>query len=286
MKMLERMKADLRLRNLRPRTQRNYLGCVRIFGEHFDRPPSEMGEAEVREFLLYLQSVKQYRPSTLVTYIAALKFFFNDTLKRPEVMGSFPALKSPRRLPTVLSKNEVEKILWSVQSIKYRAVLMATYGAGLRISEACALHIADIDSQRMLIRVREGKGGHERYAMLAETLLEVFREYYRQYRPSGPYLFAGVGGEDAISASSVRQVLKAAVSACGIAKRVTPHVFRHSFATHLLESGIDTRSIQKLLGHRSIKTTEQYTQVSNAHIASVTSPLDLLGTQEAPEHQH
>jgi site-specific recombinase XerD len=158
---------------------------------------------------------------------------------------------------------------------------MTTYGAGLRISEACRLRVADIDSKRMLIHIRDGKGGKQRYTMLCHRLLEVLRAYFKQMRPSGEFLFPGQKPGSHLAVSSVRKVLHLAIKDCGIEKRVTPHVLRHSFATHLLDTGTDIRTIQVLLGHNSIQTTQVYTQVSPQHIGRVESPLDLLGTRKA-----
>lgn len=275
-----RMEADLKLRNLRPSTQETYLRCVRRFAAHFMRSPAEMGADEVRAFLLHLRVVQELSASTQKCYIAALKFLYTVTLGRPEAVRALCSPRVPEKLPVVLDGSEVEQLLSAVYSVKYRAILMTNYGAGLRIGETCALHVDDIQSKRMLIRIREGKGGRERYAMLSKRLLEVLREYFRKVRPAGPYLFPGRQPDKPIRPDSVRRVLKKVVEQCGITKPVTPHVLRHSFATHLLESGTDIRTIQVLLGHRSICTTQRYAQVSARHICRTTSPLDLLGTKE------
>jgi len=275
------MEADLRLRNLRPSTQANYLRYVQNFVAYYRRSPEEMGWEEVRGFLLHLRDEKHLSPSTQKVCAAALKFLYTVTLNRPEAVKSFCIPKVPQKLPEVLSGSEVEALLGAVQSIKYRALIMTTYGAGLRIGEACRLHVEDVESKRMLLRVREGKGGHERYVMLSERLLAVLREYWRQSRPKGPYLFPGSRSGKPLSPESVRRVLRKAVKQCGFTKPVTPHTLRHCFATHLLESDTDIRTIQVLLGHRSIATTTRYTQVSSRHISRTTSPLDVLGTDKA-----
>jgi len=280
-KLRDRMEADLRLRNLRPGTQANYLGNARAFAAYHRRSPAEMGWEEVRSFLLHLREVKGLSPSTQKVYVAALKFLYTVTLDRPEVVRPFFMPKVPQNLPEILSGSEVEALLGAVRDLKYRAVLMTTYGAGLRISEACGLHIEDIDSKRMLIRVQKGKGGRQRYTILGERLLTVLRTYYKHDRPGGPYLFPGGRENTPLSPDSVREVLRKAAKAAGLSKRVTPHILRHSFATHLLESGADIRVIQVLLGHRSIQTTTGYAQVSTRHIARTQSPLDLLGTDKA-----
>jgi site-specific recombinase XerD len=275
------MEADLRLRNLRPATQRNYLRFAQNFAVYHRRSPAEMGWEQVRSFLLHLREDKGLSPSTQKVYVAALKFLYTVTLNRPEVVRPFFMPKIPQHVPEILSGKEVEALFRAVEDLKYRAVLMTTYGAGLRISEACGLRIQDIDSKRMLIRVHEGKGGRQRYTILGERLLTVLRTYYKHERPKGPYLFPGARKNTALSPDSVREVLRKAVKQAGLTKRVTPHILRHSFATHLLEAGTDIRVIQVLLGHRSIRTTSGYAQVSTRHIARTQSPLDLLGTEKA-----
>ncbi len=274
----ERMEADLKLRNLRPSTQASYLRCARLLAKHYMRSPAELSEEEVRGFLLYLQDERQAKPSTLKVYIAAFKFLYNVTLQRPEVVAHLRGPKIPRKVPEILSGSEVEALFAEVFSVKYRAVLMTTYGAGLRISEVCRLRTHDIDSDRMLIHVREGKGGDSRYAMLSQRLLVVLRAYWKEIRPAGPYLFPGRRADRPITRKTISGVLARAAARCGLDKRVTPHILRHSFATHLLESGTDIRTIQVLLGHRSITSTQLYAQVSPGRISRTRSPLDLLGT--------
>jgi site-specific recombinase XerD len=272
------METDLKLRNLRPATQESYLRCAKALAKFHRRSPTDLGGDEVKAFLLHLRDVRKLSPSTLKVHVAALKFLYEVTLQRPEVVRSIPSPRVPEKLPQILSGTEVEALLGAVSSVKYRALLMTTYGAGLRIGETCRLKSADIDSKRMVIRVQEGKGGRDRYAMLSPRLLQVLREYYRQVHPEPPYLFQGQQPGEPIQADSVRSVLKEVVRECGITKPVTPHILRHSFATHLLESGTDIRTIQVLLGHRSLRTTQRYAQVSTGLISRTASPLDLLGT--------
>lgn len=278
-KLRDRMAADLRLRNLRPSTRESYLGCVRKFAGYHMRSPAEMGEKEVRDFLVHLRDDKHLVPSTTKVYVAALKFFYSNTLRRPEVVRSWLQPRVAKKLPVVLSREEVEALLNGVASIKYRAVLMTAYGSGLRIGEVCRLQIKDVDSSRMLLHVRDGKGGRDRYALLSPRLLEALRTYWRAERPAGPYLFPGQKAGTAVSPEAVRKVQRKAAKECGIKKRATPHVLRHCFATHLLDAGTDIRTIQALLGHRSIRTTQLYTQVSPEHISRVESPLDTLETE-------
>lgn len=274
----ERMETDLKLRNLSLTTQEGYLNCARAFAKFHMRPPADLGEEDVRTFLLYLRDERKVSPSTQKVYTCALRFLYEVTLQRPDVVASIPSPRVHAKLPQILSGTEVEALLAAVDGQKYRALMMTTYSAGLRIREACRLKAEDIDSKRMVIRIQEGKGGRDRYTMLSPRLLQVLREYYRQVRPQIPYLFPGQRGNRPINVDSVRAVLKAAVAASGITKPVTPHLLRHSFATHLLEAGTDIRTIQMLLGHNSIQTTQRYAQVSTAHISRTPSPLDLLGT--------
>lgn len=273
----ERMAADLRLRGLTENTQKTYLTCVRQFAAHFRRSPAELGEAEIRAFLDHLTRERKASAATRCVYVGALHFLYRVTLGRPHVVSKIPYPRRRESLPDILSPGEVERLLASVRSVKQRAILMAAYGAGLRVSEICSLRTADIDSRRMLIHVRAGKGGKDRYAMLSERLLATLREYWRLARPAGLYLFPGTNPGKPLSTKAVSQMVRQAVARAGIEKKhVTPHVLRHCFATHLLEAGADIRVIQALLGHRSIRTTVRYTLVSRRHLRAVPSPLDTL----------
>ena len=277
----ERMEADLELKGFARSTRKDYLLRARHFVAYHGRSPEQLGETEVREFLLHLVQERGVRATTHRMYVAALKFLFIVTLRRPEAVAAIPWPKIPRTLPDILSGEEVERLMSVVRSLKYRALLMTAYGAGLRISEACTLEVGDIDSKRMIIHVREGKRGKDRYVMLSPKLLDTLRLYWRQSRPKGRYLFPGVFPTAPITPSAVQKVLKKAVAAARLTKRVTFHSLRHGFATHLLEAGEDIRTIQKLLGHSSIQTTARYTNVSRRHIARTRSPLDMLGTPAA-----
>jgi integrase/recombinase XerD len=276
----DRMKQDLRLKCYRPRTQVLYLGYAKKFVAHFMKPPTELGREEVRTYQLYLSDERKLQAGTIKGHLGAIRFLYTFTLGRPEVVAGILWPRQSYKLPDILACTEVEAVFANVESLEHRAILMATYGAGLRITEACRLGIADLDSKRGLIHVREGKRGRERYVMLPQRLLGVLREYWRQARPPGPALFPGKGRTGAITPRAVRAALANAVAKAGLTKRVTPHTMRHSFATHLLEGGTDLRTIQVLLGHASIRTTTHYTQVSSKTIASTTSPLDRLGKPE------
>jgi site-specific recombinase XerD len=276
----DKMIEDLKLRCYRRRTIESYVGCARRFVAHFMKPPTQVGAPEVRQFMLHLNQERKLQPSTQRTYLGAIAFLFEVTLGRPEVVAHMPWPRDrQRKLPDILSLGEVEKLLDAMPSLKHRAILMTAYGAGLRISEACSLQVGDIDSERGLLHVRDGKGGHDRCVMLAQRLLLTLREYWRVARPPGQYLFPG-RGRDFITDSAVRQGLHKAMAKASLRKRVTPHGLRHAFATHLLEAGEDIRVIQALLGHSSIRTTARYTHVSAEHVGRTRSPLDRLGTRK------
>jgi site-specific recombinase XerD len=278
----DKMLADMRLRNFAENTRQTYLQQARDFAAHFRRSPAEMGEQEIRDFLLHLTQDKHISPATHHVYVGALKFLYRVTLGRPEEVERIPWPKVPRKLPDILSRGEVEQLLNSVRSIKYQAILMIAYGAGLRVSEICSLKLTDIDSERMLIHVC-GKGRKDRYVRLSHRLLAVLRAYWRKARPQGPYLFPGPNPERPLTRAAVHRVLKAIEARCGLAKRVTMHRLRHAYATHLLELGVDLLSIQHLLGHSSLRTTLRYLHMSGQHLGSVVSPLDRLGTRRRPE---
>src|SRR5438874_1558311 len=259
----ERMAVDLRLRGLSPVTQRMYLRCAERFVAYYQRSPKALGESEIRAFLDYLVQEKRVSRSTHGVYVAAVHFLYRVTLDRPWVVRRIPFPRREReRLPEVLSQAEIERLLRAVRRPKHRAMLMVAYGAGLRVSELCALLPTDIDSQRMLIRVRAGKGGKDRYVMLSPRLLATLREYWRLRPPRGPYLFPSPRPGKPLSRMAVFHVVRRAGRRAGLRRRVNPHMLRHCFATHLLEAGTDIRVIQVLLGHRSLRTTARYVLVS------------------------
>lgn len=274
----DRMAADLRLRGYSEKTCIASLGCVRAFARRFHRSPAVLGEAEVRTYLTYLVDERRVRPATHVVHTAALRFFYRITLRQPEMADRVPRPRVPQTLPVVLSVEEVARVLDAVQVPKYRALFLVCYGAGLRISEACALQITDIDPTRMLIRVRQGKGGQERYVPLSPRLHRALRAYWRQARPRGPFLFPGSKPGQPISRDAAQRTLRLVSHQSGLGKPVSPHTLRHCFATHLLEAGAELRTIQHLLGHRSIRSTVRYTFVSRKVLDRISSPLDdLLG---------
>jgi integrase/recombinase XerD len=277
-KLSDQMTEDLQLRDYARRTCKAYVDCARAFVAYHRKPPQQMGELEIRQFLMHLLETRKAGPATRKMHVAGIKFLYEVTLRRPEVVASIPWPKVPHGIPQILSGSEVMSLLDAIESIKHRAVVMTAYGAGLRISEVCALHVDDIDSKRMTLRVREGKGNRARYVILPERVLFLLRRYWVLERPKKPWLFPGKQAGCPLSAASVRYHLAAAAKKTGLTKRVTPHVLRHTFATHLLELGTDVRVIQMLLGHRSIRSTVRYTQMTSRVLAKTTSPVDVLGT--------
>jgi site-specific recombinase XerD len=275
------MAEDLKLRRYKPSTCENYLYCARAFVAYHRRSPRQMGIEEVRAFLLHLSEERKVKPATQHQHVAALKFLYAVTLGRPEVAVAIPWPKVSHSLPPILSGTEVEGLLAAIDSVKYRTIVLTAYGAGLRIAEVCSLEVQDIDSKRHLIHVREGKHGRDRYVMLSARVLLALRTYWRATRPVGPQLFPGREPGTTISHEAVRKALRKAAELCKLHKRVTPHILRHSFATHLLELGTDIRVIQVLLGHGSIRSTARYTRVSRAHVGRTQSPADALGSARA-----
>lgn len=274
------MRQDLELGGYAPATTREYLQAVKRFVDHCKRPPEQLAQTEVRNYVEYLRKKRKYGASMLKLQLAGLRFLYAVTLGRPEVVAWISWPRQPKTLPVILSGTEIGKLLGAMSNPMFRAVAMVMYGAGLRISEACALRVTDIDAERGILHVRHSKGNRERCAMLSERLLIALRGYWAASRPPLPFLFPGDDATKPILADRVRKAIGAAVKASGLSKRATPHSLRHSFATHLMETGTDVRVIQTLLGHASIRSTMRYAQVSRARLAKTRSPLDLLGTPE------
>lgn len=272
----QRMTEDMQVRNLSFNTQRVYLEQVSRFARHFGKSPARLGPEEIRTYQVYLTVEKELAAGSIQIAIAALRFLYQVTLKKDwrcdEVL---PHPKAPEKLPIVLSPEEVLHFLDCVKMRKHQVILTVFYAAGLRISEAVRLKAAVIDSQRMVIRVEQGKGHKDRYVMLSPKLLEILRDYWVVVRPKDWFFPGKIPGQP-ISRDAVALACQEARQLSGLVKPVTPHSFRHAFAVHLLESGTDVRTIQLLLGHRSLATTARYLRIATTKVCAATSPLDLL----------
>jgi integrase/recombinase XerD len=270
-----RMTEDLILRNRSPKTIRAYTGYVADFARYFRTSPEHLGPEHVRSYLLHLVQERQASWNVYRQARCALQFFYRVTLGRDWVVARVACPKLPKRLPAVLSPDEMARFLDALDNPKHRARLMTAYAGGLRLSEVARLRVEDIDSARMVIHVRQGKGHKDRDVMLSPRLLAVLREYWAACRP-GPYLFPGRQPDRPVSPRTVQMVCQRALAASGLSKRVHMHTLRHSFATHLLEAGTDLRTIQVLLGHRNFSTTARYLHVATAALKSTRSPFDGL----------
>jgi integrase/recombinase XerD len=271
-----RMIEDMQVRNLSSHTQTTYVQQVSLFARHFNQSPEVLGAEEIRSYQVYLTNEKKLSPSSILIAVAALRFLYQTTLQKDWSLEEvIPAPKKPEKLPVVLSPEEVLQFLGCVPSIQHRTILTSCYAAGLRISEAIRLKVTDIDSQRMVIRVEQGKGQKDRYVMLSATLLQTLRQWWRVAKPRY-WLFPSERVGDHISKDAVEQACQKAHRRCRICKPITPHCLRHAFAVHLLESGTDVRTIQLLLGHRSLATTARYLRIATTKVCSTKSPLDLL----------
>jgi len=267
---------DMQIRNLAPDTQRSYLQQISQFARHFGKSPELLGPADIRAYQIHLIHDRHLSASSILVAVAAIRFLYKVTLKREwSIEEVVPTCRKPQRLPVVLSRDEVSRFLDAVEMLKHRVILTVCYAAGLRISEAVRLTPAAIDSQRMVIRVEEGKGRKDRYVMLSPKLLDVLRDYWRTTRPK-EWLFPGDLPGQPISTAAVEHACRSARCQSNIDKPVTPHSLRHAFAVHLLEGGADLRTIQLLLGHRSLSTTARYLRLATNKICATASPLDSL----------
>ncbi len=276
----QRMIDDMNMRKLSPKTQVGYLRAVTKLGKYLNRSPAHATAEEVRQFQIALVQ-KGTSNITLNATLIGLKFLFCKTLKRPEVVEDLSCVSVPRKLPEILSLEEVKRLIEAAHNLKYRTALSVAYGAGLRISEVVALKVSDIDSQRMVLRIEQGKGSQDRLAMLSPVLLGYLREWWRYAKEhrlmlNGGWLFPGQQPVNHISTRQLSRACKAAAIDANIGRKISMHTLRHSYATHLLEANVDIRVIQTLLGHRQLETTALYAQVATKLLHEVASPLDAL----------
>lgn len=269
----ELMQQNMVLRGFAPETQKIYLRQIHFFESFYKQLAEDLDSTAVREYLNHLISVKNISRSRVNIAYSALKFFFNSTLHRDWVMKEIPRAKKSRLLPVALSRQEIQHLFSVIPNLKHRTIFMTIYGAGLRISEAIHLKPEDIDSKNMQIRVRQGKGNADRYTLLSQKNLSILRDYWRAYRPS-LWLFEGNIPDKPIDPHSVQKIFQKARKKAGILKHATVHSLRHSFATHLLEDGVNIRIIQQLLGHSNINTTCRYLHLVNPKALHISSPLD------------
>jgi site-specific recombinase XerD len=275
-----RMIENMAVRNLSPATQQSYLSAVSRLSKYFGRSPDRLGIDEVHAFQVHLVATGISWPA-LNQIVSALRFFYGVTLGRTTLPRRIAYAREPQKLPVVLSADEVVRFLEAIPSVKSRTALTTVYAAGLRVSEVVRLAVADIDSERMVIRVEQGKGGRDRYVMLSPRLLEILRAYWRIVRPDH-WLFPGRDRNRPLDQQVLHTACKYARLAAGLTKPVTVHTLRHSFATHLLENGTDVRIIQVLLGHANLQSTVRYTRVATRTISATPSPLDRLRLEVAP----
>jgi integrase/recombinase XerD len=272
-RLRDQMLADLQLSGATQRTQEAYLREAGNLAQYFNRSPAELGENELKEYMLYLMKERHLSEGTFRFYVAALKFLYRTTLKREWAVEKIRYPRAKRKLPIVLDLSEVESLFAVTPNLKHKAILMITYSSGLRASETARLKITDIDSKRMMVRISQGKGGKDRYSILSQTTLEHLRQYWRKYHPT-EWLFNGAKRNESISTNSIQQLFYKAKKRAGITKPASVHTLRHSFATHLIEAGTSLHHVQLLLGHRSPTTTTVYLHVSRLNLAQVISPLD------------
>jgi site-specific recombinase XerD len=277
----QRMIEDMTIRNMSPLTQAAYIRAVAKFALHYGTSPDKLTFEDVRKYQLHLAS-RGLKTATIIPIMCALRFFYGTTLGLTNVADHIPLARKEDTLPAVLSRSEVMRFLKAIPDLRMRTIFITIYAAGLRVSEVIALTAADIDSQRMVIHVRQGKGRKDRYVILSEQLLAILRDYYRRSRPPTTCLFPGQNGVTPITARTVQRACREAADTASLNKAVTVHTLRHCFATHLLEQGVDIRVIQDLLGHRHITSTTRYARVALSSIRQIQSPLELLSIELTP----
>ena len=273
----QRMDEAMVLRGFAVRTREAYLSCVTALARHYRRPPDQLGADQLQAYLLHLITEKKLAYASVNQAACAFRFLFDRVLNRPNARFDIPMAKVPKRLPQILSRGDVARLIDAARTLRGRTLLMTTYAAGLRVSEVCALQVADIESatDRMCLKVRQGKGGQDRYTLLSPRLLDTLRAYWRVSRP-GRWLFPNPAGSAPIDATTVQRIYCAARDAAGIRPEGGIHTLRHCFATHLLEAGVDLPTLQRLLGHGHVSTTMRYLHLAHSHVTGATSPLELL----------
>jgi len=278
----QRMIEDMRMRKFGEKTQLDYVRAVRKFAQYLGRSPDTASVEDLRNYQLHLVD-KGTSPASLNSAISGLKFFFTTTLDRPELVAKMQPVHLPRKLPVILSREEVGRLIAAARNLKHQTALALAYGTGLRVNEVVSLKVGDIDSQRMTLRVEQGKGQKDRYAMLSPILLERLRVWWRVARAQGKmldggWLFPGLNPVEPLSARQLNRAIHFAAENAGIEKRVSMHSLRHAFATHLLEQEVDIRLIQVLLGHKKLETTALYAQVATEILREIVSPLETLNS--------
>lgn len=273
--LIRKMQRDMVIQNYSPRTVECYLWHVKDFIDFFSKPVESLNEENIRDYLYHVKTDKQYSHSNLAQAFSAIKYLFRETLDMPLSLSSLKGAKRERKLPVVLSQDELKTLFSCVKNTKHRLILMTTYSAGLRLNEVTHLRVSDIDSKRMTIRVQQGKGKRDRYTLLSPTLLLHLRSYWKQHRPY-PWLFPGRDKNTPLSDASVQRAFKLARDKAGIRKKASVHTLRHSFATHLLEQGVNLFTIKELLGHSSILTTLIYLHLQNNSHAAIVNPIDQM----------
>ena len=273
----QRMDEAMVLRGFAVRTREAYLSCVTALARHYRRPPDQLGADQLQAYLLHLITEKKLAYASVNQAACAFRFLFDRVLNRPNARFDIPMAKVPKRLPQILSRGDVARLIDAARTLRGRTLLMTTYAAGLRVSEVCALQVADIESatDRMCLKVRQGKGGQDRYTLLSPRLLDTLRAYWRVSRP-GRWLFPNPAGSAPIDPKTVQRIYCAARDAAGIRPEGGIHTLRHCFATHLLEAGVDLPTLQRLLGHGHVSTTMRYLHLAHSHVTGATSPLELL----------
>ena len=276
----QRMLDDMRMCKLSPKTQSQYIRAVKQFAVFLGQSPDTATDEDLRCYQLYMVD-HNFSPISINAAITALKFFFETTMGRAELMNKMQSVQVPHKLPVVLSREEVSRLIAAAGNLKHETALAVAYGAGLRAGEVVALKVSDIDSERMALRIEQGKGSKDRFAMLSPVLLECLRTWWKTARAQGKmlnggWLFLGLNPMDQLSTRQLNRAIHAAAEAAEIDKRVSMHTLRHSFATHLLERKVDIRVIQVLLGHKKLDTTALYAQVATETLREVISPLDIL----------